>query len=203
MIKWLFFDLGSTLIDESECIRFRLSELAKQENAPSENILEKRMNEYAAMNHIPYKETAEEFNLQTIKWPSDMEKIYKDTIYVLKKLSKKYRLGIIANQSSGTKKRLIKYGIIDYFDIIISSSEAGVSKPNPQIFTLALSKAACSPQEAYMIGDRLDNDIEPAAELGMKTIWVKQGLYALGNPNLIKHKPDITVDKIRDILSYL
>ena len=34
MIKWIFFDLGSTLIDESECAEYRTQELLKQPNAP-------------------------------------------------------------------------------------------------------------------------------------------------------------------------
>jgi putative hydrolase of the HAD superfamily len=29
-----------------------------------------------------------------------------------------------------------------------------------------------------MIGDRLDNDICPAMALGMKTVWIKQGISA-------------------------
>lgn len=70
MIKWLFFDLGSTLIDESRCIEYRISELLKQDNAPTKEILEKRMKENAEMNGHPYKDTAKEFDLKTIKWPT-------------------------------------------------------------------------------------------------------------------------------------
>lgn len=35
--------------------------------------------------------------------------------------------------------------------------------------------AKCKPENAVMIGDRIDNDIVPAKQLGMKTIWIKQG----------------------------
>ena len=97
----------------------------------------------------------------------------------------------------------MKFGIRDYFDVIIASAEAGVSKPDPEIFRLALSKAGCSSDECCMIGDRLDNDIEPAAALGMKTIWVRQGSYASGNVDLIEHKPDIMVGCIANITEYL
>ena len=54
-----------------------------------------------------------------------------------------------------------------------------------------------------MIGDRLDNDIEPAAQLGMHTIWVRQGSFANGNLDLITHCPDHTVNNINDISEYL
>lgn len=203
MIKWLFFDLGSTLIDESKCDEYRLSELLKQDNAPTKEVFEKRMKENARMNRSPYKDTANDFGLQTIKWPTYLEKIYDSVPYILEQLARKYNLGIIANQNFGTEERLVKYGIRNFFDLIISSAESGFSKPDLEIFRLAFKKAECLPEETYMIGDRLDNDIEPAAKLGMNTIWVKQGLFADGSLNLIKYKPDFTVDSIIEILKYL
>jgi len=38
-----------------------------------------------------------------------------------------------------------------------------------------LERAGCKPEEAVMIGDRIDNDIVPAKSLGMRTVWIKQG----------------------------
>ena len=202
-IKWIFFDLGSTLIDESDCVEYRIQELLKQPNAPSREILERRMIELASQNRLPYKDAAAEFGLETVKWPKHLEKMYEGVQELLEKLIARYRLGIIANQSMGTEQRLVNYGIRQYFDIILSSAEAGMSKPDLKIFETALDRAECIPKNAYMIGDRLDNDIEPAAQLGMHTIWVKQASFAYGNLNLIRHKPDHIVDSVTDVLKYL
>lgn len=203
MIKWIFFDLGSTLIDESDCTEYRIQESLKQPNAPSREVFERRMIELASQNRLPYKDAAAEFGLEIIKWPKHLEKMYEGVPKLLEKLNDRYRLGIIANQSMGTEQRLVNYGIRQYFEIIMSSAEVGISKPDLKIFKTALSKAGCIPENAYMIGDRLDNDIEPAAQIGMNTIWVKQATFAYGNLNLIQHKPDHTVDNITDILKYL
>lgn len=203
MIKWLFFDLGSTLIDESDCLEYRIQELLKQPHAPSRETLERRMTELASQNRLPYKDAAAEFGLEISKWPKHLEKLYEGVPELLEKLVDRYRLGIIANQSMGTEQRLVNYGIRQYFDIIMSSAEAGISKPDLKIFTTALEKAECIPENAYMIGDRLDNDIEPAAQIGMHTIWVKQASFSYGNLDLIQHKPDHTVDSITEILEYL
>ena len=202
-IKWIFFDLGSTLIDESDCVEYRIQELLKQPNAPSRETLERRMIELAFQNRLPYKDAAAEFGLETVKWPKHLEKMYEGVQELLEKLIARYRLGIIANQSMGTEQRLVNYGIRQYFDIILSSAEAGMSKPDLKIFETALDRAECIPKNAYMIGDRLDNDIEPAAQLGMHTIWVKQASFAYGNLNLIRHKPDQIVDSVTDVLKYL
>ena len=54
-----------------------------------------------------------------------------------------------------------------------------------------------------MIGDRIDNDIVPAKQLGMKTIWVKQGLGSLWNITDESEKADIEVNNLSDILNFL
>lgn len=195
--------MGSTLIDESACSEYRLDHLAKQKNAPSREVLKAMMRANAAKNRLPYKDTAKDLGLETVRWPIHLEKLFPSVPGTLSILSKKYKLGIIANQSGGANERLAEYGIREYFDVIVSSAEAGVSKPSREIFALALECAGCEADEAYMIGDRLDNDIEPAASLGMKTVWVKEGEFAFGNPELISHKPDFTVDSIEEILNIL
>ncbi|MDE7213869.1 MAG: HAD family hydrolase, partial [Anaeroplasmataceae bacterium] len=129
MIKWLFFDLGSTLIDESDCEKYRFSHLLNQPNAPTKEVLKDCILEYVQKNMSPYKSILKEFDLKPVEWPLHLEKIYADTPYVLEQLMKKYHLGIIANQSLGTEKRLEKLGLRKYFDIVISSSEVGINKP--------------------------------------------------------------------------
>ena len=199
MIKHIFFDLGSTLIDESECIECRIQDLLSQPGSPSRSELERRMIELASQNKLPYKDAAREYGLKTLKWPKHLEKPYTGVSSLLEDLKSRCKLGVIANQSLGTEDRLKAYGIHQYFDVIVSSAEVGVEKPDPEIFRIALEKAGCLPQEAYMVGDRLDNDIEPAASLGMHTIWVKQGAFAYGDVALIEHKPEFTVDCISNI----
>lgn len=161
------------------------------------------MKEYASKNRLPYKDTAKEFGLETIKWPKHLEKLYAEVPNLLKELYGKYKLGIIANQSIGTEERLLQYGIRHYFDVIVASAEEGIEKPNPEIFQRALQRTKCNPEESYMIGDRLDNDIEPAAQLGMHTIWVRQGSFSEGNLCLISHKPDRIVEHIGEIQNYI
>ncbi|MCM1131172.1 MAG: HAD family hydrolase [Roseburia sp.] len=202
-MKWLFFDLGSTLIDERDCEAHRFSDLLKQSHRFTYEDLTEKYRYYIGKNQSPYKAIVKDFNLTPTKWPFHLEKLYPEVPYVLAELAKKYHLGVIANQSLGTEDRLIQFGIRKYFDVIISSSEVGYSKPDLEIFKMALDFCRCLPSEAYMIGDRLDNDIEPAGNLKMHTLWVKQGIFAESNLESIKNKPEIIVNHISEILSYL
>lgn len=51
-----------------------------------------------------------------------------------------------------------------------------------------------------MVGDRLDNDILPANKIGMKTIWIKQGLGKYSTPENEGEEADITVYNLNEIL---
>lgn len=73
-------------------------------------------------------------------------------------------------------------------------------KPDIRIFEYALDKANCIPQDACMIGDRLDNDILPAKSLGMKTVWIKQGFGALQKPFSKSEEPDYTISSLSELL---
>lgn len=199
MIKWIFFDLGSTLIDETDCIEYRISETLKQAGAPSKEDFYKQMEYFASVNMLPYKDTVKKFGLEKVRWSKELEKLYHESREVLQTLYGRYKLGIIANQSAGTEERLVSLGIREYFDVIISSAEEGVSKPDKRIFELALQRAGCMAAEACMVGDRLDNDIVPAAELGMSTVWVRQSWFGMGNADLARFKPDFTVDSISEV----
>ena len=137
------------------------------------------------------------------KWKSQYERLYTDTKDCLKKLSRTYKIGVIANQLLGTSESLENLGIRKYIDLVIASAEEGVSKPDRRIFEIALERSRCKPENAVMIGDRIDNDIVPAKQLGMKTIWVKQGFGSLWKITDEIEKADVEIDNLSDILKYL
>ena len=59
--------------------------------------------------------------------------------------------------------------------------------------------ADCRPENAVMVGDRLDNDIFPAKSLGMKTVWLRRGFGALQIPKGPKYTPDHTIDSLTEL----
>lgn len=113
----------------------------------------------------------------------------------------KYKTGLITNG-----KNSIQYGKIDQlvirneFDLIIVSEEAGIKKPDPRIFEMALDKLLLKPEECIYIGDHPVNDIEGAAKIGMKTIWIK-----VNQPwnDRILAKPLYSIDHISELLELL
>ncbi len=202
-IEWLFFDVGSTLIDEMECYHHRICDAIKGTDITYEQFNEKRIF-FAKQNLKGDIEALKFFGLTKTPWHKEDEKPYKDAEFVLKSLFEKdYKIGVIANQSPGTEKRLEGWGFMKYIRLVVSSAEEGVAKPDSEIFLRALSRADCLPEKAVMIGDRIDNDIEPANKLGMKTIWVKQDFAVYQTPVSEIQQADYTVDSLSDILDIL
>ncbi len=171
-IKWLFFDIGSTLIDETDCVKKRCEVIIESNNIDRQEFYD-RVEECAKTDSFAVRAAAIYYGAEIPRWYGELEKLYPDTKMILEILSKKYKLGVIANQSLGTKERLDNWNIGKYFDVVVSSAEAGCAKPDLKIFNLALEQAGCKPNDAVMIGDRLDNDIVPAKQIGMKTVWVR------------------------------
>lgn len=198
MEKWLFFDLGSTLVDESECERVRIRNTVSGSPVSAE-AFDHVFRRFSAQNKNGYACALEYFHLSKAPWPDELEKLYPGVQEMLEDLSRRYALGIIANQKAGLEERLDNFGIRKFFRVIAGSGDVDAVKPDPEIFCFALRQAGCSAVDAVMVGDRLDNDIIPAQQLGMGTVWVRQGYGGLGNPALLEKPCDIIADSVTEI----
>lgn len=201
-IDWLFFDVGSTLVDESLAYEKRMRCVAKAANVTYEYVYETAL-EFYRHNKKGDLETIRLLNVDKPQWPKEAEILYSDATECLKKLHGKYKIGVIANQSLGTEKRLENFGILKYIDLVIASAEEGVAKPDKRIFEIALERSNCEPANAVMIGDRIDNDIVPAKRIGMKTIWIKQGFGKFWNITNESEKADFFVENLTEICNIL
>lgn len=92
---------------------------------------------------------------------------------LLTNLKEKYAIALVSNFYGNLPAVLDDFGLNDCFETVVESARAGVRKPDPDIFGLAL-KALHLPAEACaVVGDSYKNDIAPARALGINTIWLK------------------------------
>lgn len=100
--------------------------------------------------------------------------LYDDSKRIIGRLSKDFRIGMITNiYELNAIKFKNKYGdFLNKFDVLTFSCEVGLMKPDPRIFNYTLTNLFVRPEETVMVGDRVDRDINPALELGMKTILI-------------------------------
>lgn len=223
-LSWVFFDLGSTLTDESAFENYFLSKVYESLkkniidinrdifNKTLEDVIKERRCGSGGYRNIT-REVVRSFtrnktvlnkimhNYRTQITPkySEMQKLYPETAPVIKELKEKYHLGLIANQPRGARENLRKFGILNHFKVISLSDEVGYSKPDPRIFLHALKEARCTANKALMVGNRLDNDVAPAKSIGMATVKVRRGRMAPQEPLNKLEEPDFDISTLREL----
>jgi putative hydrolase of the HAD superfamily len=126
------------------------------------------------------------------------ENLFPEARKALEYLKSRYPLHIITNGFDEVQqKKLDVSDLRKYFTTITTSEEAGVKKPDPRIFKLAIKKAMAKPEKSLMIGDDLVVDIEGAGNIGMDTMYF--------NPKENSHVNNVTFeihcwDEISDYL---
>ena len=202
-IKWIFFDVGSTLVDETEAYNHRAREMISGTGITFKEFDDIRI-ALAKQGLDGNSAAIKYFGLTKTPWHSEDELPYSDIQSTLAALiDKGYKLGIIANQKLGTKERLDSWGLRQYFEVIVASTEIGYAKPDKAIFEKAFELARCTAAESMMVGDRLDNDIIPAKSLGMKTVWIKNCLAQHQNIELGEGVADYQIHSLSEILLIL
>jgi 8-oxo-dGTP diphosphatase/putative hydrolase of the HAD superfamily len=212
-VRWVFFDVGNTLVNEEAATEARLRQtvgcLQSYGGRCSIEDVRHALQE-ASAEFAPRRITAAIAKLTDdpdlrrsveaeARYPKELESPYDGAQQTLRTLSRHYRIGVIANQPAGTAERLARWGLMPFVSICLSSAEVGLEKPDPAIFRLALSRAECASAEAVMIGDRLDNDIRPARLQGWKTIRVLQGFAKFQSPRDESDEADATVAALGEL----
>ena len=97
--------------------------------------------------------------------------LFEGAIEMLTALKPHYALHIVTNGFQDVQYFKMKHsGLLPFFDTVTDSSSVGVKKPDPKIFEYALGAGQVAPNQAVMIGDNLEADIEGALAVGMHAI---------------------------------
>ena len=84
-----------------------------------------------------------------------------------------YFVGIAGNQTERAGRFIRELNLPA--DIIATSDDWGAEKPSPEFFAAMVNASGTTPDETAYVGDRMDNDIHPAAAAGLHTIWIRRG----------------------------
>jgi putative hydrolase of the HAD superfamily len=92
--------------------------------------------------------------------------LYEDTLPVLEELrGHGLKLGLVSNTGRDLDAFVSHHGLD--VDVALSSGAHGKVKPDPSIFRAALDRLGVAPENAAMVGDSPEDDVEGARALGM------------------------------------
>lgn len=87
-------------------------------------------------------------------------------------------------------RKLVYFGLDEFFDYVVTSEEAGADKPDKRPFEVAFEKLQISPEHTWMIGDDPKSDMTGAGKMGLKKIQkihdgVKVSKTGIAKPDFI------------------
>ena len=83
------------------------------------------------------------------------------------------KIGLVSNTifpADYHRFEMREFGLYEYFDFALFSSEEKIRKPGKEIFFRALKLGKSDPRDAVFIGDRLEEDIGGPQSVGIKAI---------------------------------
>ncbi|MGZ8782298.1 MAG: HAD family hydrolase [Gaiellaceae bacterium] len=113
--------------------------------------------------------------------------LYEDALPALAVLREhEVKIGLISNGSRDLEEFVTHHGLDA--DCAIGSRAFGRTKPHPEIFLHVLRLLGVEPEQAAMIGDSYEDDIEGARALGMKAFLLDRDGRRLDEPDRL---PDL------------
>ena len=172
-LRAVFFDVGETLVDEERWWR----ELARRSGLQPHVV-------WAALGATIARGEEHDalWSHLGIERPDDwwlgltyaLDDLYPDAIECLRGVrALGLRVGIVGNQTEALET-WAREALLPA-DVISSSASLGVRKPDPRFFELLVELAGCSPSDVAYVGDRVDNDVLPAATAGLVAVHIRRG----------------------------
>ncbi|MCR4327005.1 MAG: TIGR02253 family HAD-type hydrolase [Nanoarchaeota archaeon] len=122
------------------------------------------------------------------------------TLIEVKRLG--YKLAIVSDAPiMEAWMRIASLNLDEFFEVIITKADARRQKTHTAPFKLALRRLNIKPEEAVMVGDRIERDVNTAKKLGIKTIYARYGDE--NPPERGKSGADFEINDISEILKVL
>jgi HAD superfamily hydrolase (TIGR01662 family) len=176
-LRTIFFDIGETLVDERRYWR----DVADLAGVPEHAIwaalgvtIARGEDHTALFEHLGIERPPQIDEVVIYR----REDFYPDALPCLQSLRHAgYRIGLGGNQSAALEAWARSEQLP--VDVIGSSASWGVRKPDPGFFERLVDEAGCEPQEVAYVGDRVDNDVVPAAAAGLFAVWLRRGPWGM------------------------
>ncbi len=169
-VKAVVFDVGETLVDETRVWSLyadRAGVTRLTFFAALGALIERRDNHRNVFELLGLDRRIDQV-------PYESEDLYPDAMSCVAALRERgYTLALVGNQPVRTESFLRECGLD--VDLVASSDSWGVAKPDPEFFRRVVDWIGLRPEQIAYVGDRVDNDVLPANESGMVSVFIRRG----------------------------
>jgi HAD superfamily hydrolase (TIGR01549 family) len=104
--------------------------------------------------------------------------LYPDAVSCIESVQEAgYMVGVVGNQPASVQRFLAES--FPSVDLLATSEGWGVEKPSREFFKRVVEVAGLPPNRIAYVGDRIDNDIVPAADAGMVAVFIRRGPWGV------------------------
>ncbi|HYI15477.1 MAG TPA: HAD family hydrolase, partial [Thermomicrobiales bacterium] len=101
--------------------------------------------------------------------------LFDETLDVVAAVAEVAAVGLVTNGPTAIQRPKIDLLELEpLFPVIVISEEAGVWKPDPRIFEIALERSGIAASDAIYVGDSAEHDIPGAHAAGLRAVWVNR-----------------------------
>ena len=117
----------------------------------------------------------------------------------IESLSSDFKFAIAGQYGHEIIELLEKHSLLKYFRSHLTQDDFKITKPDPRYYEQIIAHIGVTAQECIMVGDRIDKDIIPAKQVGMKTILVRTGIHKHQKPRVPFEIPDRELPGIKGL----
>jgi putative hydrolase of the HAD superfamily len=216
-VKAVLFDLDGTLLDRDTSLalyvrdqydRYPQLQIIDKENFV-QRFIELDNHGYVWKDKV-YQELIAEFSITGVEWTYLLDDYlngfqrhcvgFPNLMNMLAELRNSgVKIALISNGYGQFQYDNFKaLGISHLFDEVLISEWEGLRKPDPAIFTRALSKLGVKATEALFLGDHPENDIRASRAVGMRAAWKRNDTVSSGNVDA-----DVVIDDLGELTQYV
>ena len=119
----------------------------------------------------------------------------------VRSISKNYAIGIAGQYGKQVLSLLKRESLLGNFAHHFTQDDFSITKPDPRYYEQIASACGVQPERCVMVGDRIDKDVIPAEQVGMKTILIRVGLHMNQQPRTPDELPDLELPSIVGLAS--
>ncbi len=201
--RWVVLDVGETLIDETRIWSVWSDELGISRltfMAALGAAIARGQDHREVFRILGHDDWRSHYAAVTAAYGGFREDdLYPDALPAVRALADDgYRIAVIANQPMSRTAELRALGLAP--DVMAMSEEMRIAKPDPGFFARALAlMGEPAPSEVAYVGDRVDNDVLPAAAAGLRAVWIRRGPWGMIQALPGDTAPALVVDTLAEL----